>query len=289
MLRCLFLFLALLFAALPAGAAELKLASWNIAWLTLRQPGDPELPRSLEPRSARDLQLLAAYARRLDADIIALQEVDGPEAAAQVFDPRHYAFHFAEESDVQRVGFAVRHGLRVTRNPDLAALDLRPRARRSLRRGVDITVEAGAQHLRLLAVHLDAGCHSDALDLSQICDSLGQQARILAQWVAARQREGVAFALMGDFNRRMSRPDDDMLRLLQSAAPLLRVTEGSSSPCWARRGGGTPFIDHIMLGGAARQWWQRDSLRVMVYAEQAPEYRNRLSDHCPISVRVKLP
>src|SRR5690349_12774389 len=111
----------LLLLAPPLAAAELKLATWNLAWLTLRPAGDPELPRDLTTRRPADFDLLAAYARRLDADMVALQEVDGPEAAARVFDPRTYEFHFAQERDVQRVGFAVRRGLRVTRHPDLDA------------------------------------------------------------------------------------------------------------------------------------------------------------------------
>jgi endonuclease/exonuclease/phosphatase family metal-dependent hydrolase len=284
------LLLALLLLALPAQAAELKLATWNIAWLTLRQPGDPAVPRDVRPRRPGDFELLAGYARRLEADIVAFQEVDGPEAAARVFDPRSYALFMPDEDDVQRVGFAVRRGLRVVQNPDLAALDLTPRARFSLRRGVDVTVEAGAQRLRLLSLHLGSGCHEGGLGTGpRECERMARQADVLAEWMAARQREGVAFAVLGDFNRRMDRGQDDLLRTLQAAAPLQRATEGASSPCWARGDGGRPFIDHILLGGAARNWWQRDSLRVMVYAERDPEFRDRLSDHCPVSIRLRLP
>jgi len=31
-----------------------------------------------------------------------------------------------------------------------------------------------------------------------------------------------------------------------------------------------------------------DSLRVMVYAERDPIWRERLSDHCPLSLRLRL-
>ena len=44
-----------------------------------------------------------------------------------------------------------------------------------------------------------------------------------------------------------------------------------------------------MLGGAARNWLVQDSLRVMVFAERGGDWRDRLSDHCPISVRLRLP
>lgn len=286
--------LALALAALPvaaAGATELKLATWNIAWLTLRPPGDPEVPRGQVPRTLADLAGLAAYARRLDADVVALQEVDGPEAAAAVFDPATYAFFFAREDDVQRTGFAVRRTLRATQNEDLAALDTRPRARLSLRRGTDVTVQAGGARLRLLSIHLNAGCQSGPLDRAgQECATLQRQAEVLAGWVAARRREGTQFAILGDFNRRLSDPGDDMLRLLAGPeAPLRRTTEGQSNPCWSGARGGRPFIDHILLGGGAEAWFQRDSLRVLVFAERDPAFRERLSDHCPVSIRLRLP
>ena len=72
---------------------------------------------------------------------------------------------------------------------------------------------------------------------------------------------------------------------LQEAAPLIRVTEGHSSPCW----GSESFIDHIILGDTARDWLVPDSLRVLSYRETGAEWKERLSDHCPVSVRLRLP
>jgi endonuclease/exonuclease/phosphatase family metal-dependent hydrolase len=291
------LLVALLLLAAGAAsprAAELKLATWNIAWLTLRPAGDPALPRGLAPRDAADLALLAGYARRLDADVVALQEVDGPEAAARVFDPGAYAFFFPGERDVQRTGFAVRRGLRATQNEDLAALDLRPGARLSLRRGTDLTVHApsGDVRLRLLSVHLNAGCREGALDRPDAeCEALARQSEVLAGWIAARRREGTPFAILGDFNRSMTGATDDLLRALAGpGTTLVRATEGVSDPCWAGARGGRPFIDHILLGGGAERWWPRDSVRVLVYAERdAAAFRDRLSDHCPVSIRLRPP
>ena len=288
-MRLLLLLLPLLLA-IPAHAAELKLATWNIAWLTLRAHGDPDLPRGLSLRNPGDFDLLARYAKRLDADVVALQEVDGPEAAARVFDPGTYAFFFPAEQDIQRTGFAVRRSLRATQNPDLEALDLRPRARFSLRRGTDITVEAAGRNIRLLSVHLDAGCRDAALATpGRDCESLSRQAAILGDWVAERRREGIPFAILGDFNRAMGGPEDEFLRPLATGGPLRRATEGVSDPCWAGARSPRRFIDHILLGGEAAGWMLPDSLRVLVYAERDPAWRERISDHCPLSLRLRLP
>ena len=53
------LLLALILLAAPAGAAELKLSTWNLDWLTTRAPDDPALPRELPRREPGDWRLLA--------------------------------------------------------------------------------------------------------------------------------------------------------------------------------------------------------------------------------------
>ena len=280
MLRAL---LALLLLAAPAQAAELKLATWNIAWLTTRPAGDPDLPADVTSRGRDDLARLRAYATRLAPDVLALQEVDGPEAAALVLDPAEWQFFFPEERDVQRAAIAVRRTIPARQNPDLAALDIQSEARFSLRRGVDVTLGEGPSALRVLSLHLRAGCREPD-DRGRECDGLTRQAAILAGWIEARQASGEAFAIAGDFNRRFDR-DPAILPTLERAAPLTRATAGRSNPCW----GGRPFIDHILLGGAARGWMRPNSLRVMVYAEREPEWRRRLSDHCPVSLVLDIP
>ena len=290
-MRRLALLAAILLASPALAQTDLKLATWNIAWLTLKPPGHPDLPRDLTPRQPGDWVLLRGYAARLNADVVALQEIDGAEAAARVFDPAAYAIHLTDESDTQRPGFAVRRTLRFRANPDVMELDLRPHARRSLRRGADITVETpSGTRLRLLSIHLNAGCREDSLEQSAApeCEGLAQQAAVLARWAEARRREGVPFAILGDFNRRITERDD-LLRTVEAAAPVLRPTAGLSSPCWADARGGRPFISHLLLGGPTREWLVRDSLSVLVYAERDRAFRDRLSDHCPVSVRLRVP
>ena len=138
--------------------------------------------------------------------------------------------------------------------------------------------------LRLLGVHLKSGCHSAPLVRSgRVCDTLRRQVAPMQGWIAQRREEGVPFVLLGDFNRRMD-GRDEMLAAFNEAAPLLRATEGHSTPCW----GGNSFIDHILLGGAARGWLEPNSMRVMVYRE-GEDAKERLSDHCPVSIRLDFP
>jgi len=268
----------------PGAAAELVVATWNIAWLTTKPAGHPALPRYVRPRTEADFAALRRYAKALAADVVAVQEIDGPLALARVFDQTAYAFHLTSEADIQRPGFAVRRGVRFRANPDLVALDLAPEARNSLRRGADITVETAAGPLRLLSVHLKAGCARDRLADPQRfdCVQLARQVPVLAGWIRDREREGVAYAILGDFNRELG-PRDDMWRRLAEAGSLAHATGGQSSPCW----GGAAFIDHIVLGGPARGWLVPGSLRVLVYRETDRGARDRLSDHCPVRVTLR--
>ncbi len=278
--------IALLACLLPAlaQAAELKIATWNLNWLTLRPAGAPGVPADVTPRRPEDFDRLAQYARELDADVIAIQEVDGWEPASRLFPRDRYSIQMTHDHVTQRVGIVVRRGLHYDRNPDVTAINGNPA--QHLRSGADLTLHLPTGPLRLLAVHLKRGCQDQPLERSKrpSCVELRDQIAPLQAWIAARQQEGVAFLVLGDFNRWMD-GRDQFLTALRRTAPLLRATEGRSSPCW----GNESFIDHILAGGAARDWVVPDSLRVLVYKETAEAWKDRLSDHCPVSIRLAVP
>jgi len=158
----------------------LKLATWNLYWL------DSDLGDGEVRRAERDYQRLRRYARRLDADVVAFQEVEDERAARRVFEPDRYAVVLERRQGEQRVGFAYKRalaarGVSVRRNPDLEALDVG-----GLRHGVDITLVASGRELRLLNVHLKAGCYSDAARDARACRKLKAQLGPLERWIDAR-------------------------------------------------------------------------------------------------------
>ncbi len=282
-----FLWLLTLLLAPAAWAREIKIATWDLGWLTLRADGDPSLPDGVLPKRAEDVARLARYAAALQADIVAFQGVDGPEAAALLFPPPAYVVHITGDAVLQRTGFAVRRDLPIIREPDVTELDPYEHAKFHLRSGADIGLrlpEGGV--LRLLSVHLKSGCRVFALTDADkpACTTLARQADALRDWIAARRDAGEPFVVLGDFGRVME-GDDLFLATLQQAAPLLRATEHRASPCW----GGEKFVDHILAGGAARQWLRPDTLRVMAYRETETGWQSRLSEHCPVTVRLVLP
>ncbi|HEX2940085.1 MAG TPA: endonuclease/exonuclease/phosphatase family protein [Rhodopila sp.] len=281
MMRFVVACLAAVLVSVQVHAAELKVATWNLDWLTTRATGDRELPADVTTRTDTDFNRLADYARDLKADVIAIEEVDGYAAASRLFPRDAYSIHFTRDHVVQRVGIVVRRGLHYDVNPDLTAL-----SPHHLRSGADITLHLPGGDLRILAVHLKKGCRAAPLPRahSRACLELKEQVPPLQDWIQARVQDHMPFLILGDFNRWMD-GDDTFLESLTRIAPLLRATAGHSSPCW----GGEHFIDHILAGGGAARWIVPDSLRVMVYRETGQEWRDRLSDHCPVSVRLYTP
>lgn len=277
---CLVFVLSLLTASAPR-AAELKIATWNLNWLTSRAAG---LPADVTPRQSEDFGLLRAYATELNADIVAFEEVDNAETARRVFPTDIYSIHMSHDRLRQRVGIAVRRGLAYDVNPDVTAIALEPMAH--LRSGVDVTLNPPAGPLRVLAVHLKQGCQYMTFGSTPhtTCVTLMSQFDVVAQWIASRRDEGVPFVVLGDFNRGLDK-NDPFIRKLGSPTPLTRATEGFTSPCWGRES----FIDHILIGGPARDWVKPNSLRVLTYRETDPAWKARLSDHCPVSVRLAVP
>ncbi|WP_395370264.1 endonuclease/exonuclease/phosphatase family protein [Komagataeibacter diospyri] len=280
---------ALALVALPVGAGatgSLRLSTWNLEWLTTRPQGDPALPPDVTPRTPAELDRLAHYASRLAPDIAALEEIDTPDLAARLFPTPRYRIIMSSDHVVQKVALAVRADLAVVRHADVTALDVYPpSAPHHLRAGLDLTIGQGTDSLRVLVVHLKAGCRdSQPIARKPACQTLMRQIAIVQDWIMERQDEGEAFVVMGDFNRLLA-PDDPAWWALSGNGPLALATAGHASPCAQ----GNYFIDHIIAGGPAREWLQPDSLRVMLYRQNGQDDTTRLSDHCPVSVRLSLP
>jgi hypothetical protein len=218
--------------------------------------------------------------------VVALQGVDGEGAAALLFPPDRYAIHLAGDAVLLRTGFAVRRGIQFTPNPDLSALATDSEGGHHLRSGADITLDLSGGPLRLLSVHLKAGCRDSPLRSADrpACVVLASQLAALQTWATARAAEGVPFVVLGNFNRRMD-GRDAFFGALVHAAPMQRLTEGRSNPCW----GGAPFVDHVLTGGSARDWADSAGVRVLAYRETGEEWKTRLASHCPVSIRVDVP
>jgi endonuclease/exonuclease/phosphatase family metal-dependent hydrolase len=258
-----------------AGSQRLKVATWNLEWL-YRTSGAGTVQRS-----DADYARLARYAEQLDADVIAVQEVDGEEALRRVFDDNIYDYHVTSQRGVQRTGFAYRSSLVVTRHADYAELDVG-----SVRTGADLSVSMNGRSVRLLSVHLKSGCFDQPLTTpSNDCTKLEAQLPVLEAWIDTRAAAGEPSIVLGDFNRRMQTGEAFYAELDDADPPnadLTLVTDGRPSRCWG--GEYAQFIDHIVLSRDASPWLVPRSFVQLDYAPSDTPFKGTLSDHCPLSV-----
>jgi 5'-nucleotidase (lipoprotein e(P4) family) len=297
---------------------RLRIATWNIEFLVEpatyralapvcttegdRLPGTERgLPCGVAARLARgpqDLAALRSYAAKLDADVVALQEVDGPAAAAQVFPG--YEFCFSTRLHVQKNGFAIRAGLPFRCEPEYLPLAL---SDDSLRRGVVVTLFPGSRdEMTLMSVHLKSGCPAAPLDASEplACAVLARQVEPLEQWIDAQAAAGRRFAVLGDFNRRFRLergPARNAAGVLQQfwpeindgeprGAALTDVTRGQPFIGCRPDDSSVEYIDTVLLGESlARDRFKGSFVRLPFGAEDARE--RKLSDHCPVGVDLR--
>ena len=264
----------------------LTIATWNMEHLAEADGA------GCRPRQNADYLAMRAYAEQLQADVVAIEEVESVRAAERVFDPEQWVVLVEERMGsgrrgecggarggtltAQKTGFAVRRGVRLTRNPDVTSLQV---GNADLRSGVDITVQPrrGAP-LRLLSVHLKSGCSSGASGAA--CETLQRQIPELESWIDARAAESIPFAVLGDFNRRLSAANDAAWAEIDDGDPAnadLTLAAGQAfAGCDPRY---SAFIDHIVLDRRASE--RRREFTEHTYAGP------KLSDHCAVSVRLQ--
>jgi endonuclease/exonuclease/phosphatase family metal-dependent hydrolase len=273
-------------AAPPAGRT-IKIAAWNMEHLAEANGS------GCRPRVDADYAAMRAYVDALGADVIAFQEVESKAAAERVFDPATFTVVIEDRIgtnrrdqcrgregltiNAQRTGFAIRKGLPFDRLPDFSAIQV---GDPDLRSGVDVVVRPRAGNpIRILSVHLKSGCSSG--DRNEACQVLFQQVPMMEAWIDSRAAEGIRFAVLGDFNRRLAMPNDAVWTEWDDASPPnadLSLASGSQpAQCNPRY---RDFIDFILLDRRANDDLQGFGEAVFI--------GDPLSDHCAVTARLSL-
>jgi 5'-nucleotidase (lipoprotein e(P4) family) len=301
-----------------AASRRVRVATWNVEYVLEptsyealapecvadggRVPGsERRVPCAIVPRlqrTAADFDALRRYGAQIDGDVIALQEVDGPGAAQQLFPG--YAFCFTTRPNVQKNGFAIRQGLPFRCESDYRPLSLDDR----FRRGVVVTLFPDtADEMRLMNVHLKSGCPAGPIaDARTVdCESLAAQLGPLESWIDEQARAGRRFAVLGDFNRRFARESGpawtaegrplNVWPVLDDGDPagadLVATTERQPFQKCVSDDPFDSYVDHVVLGRRlARQVVPRSWIRVTYSTEDARRFR--LSDHCPVGAVLEL-
>jgi endonuclease/exonuclease/phosphatase family metal-dependent hydrolase len=273
----------------PTAGPTIKLAAWNMEHLAESNGS------GCRPRTDADYAEMRAYVADLGADVIAIQEVESQAAAERVFDPALYTVVIEDRVgtnrggfcrgregltiNAQRTGFAIRKGVPFDRQPDFTAVQV---GNPDLRSGVDLIVRPrGGEPIRVLSVHLKSGCSSG--DRNEACPVLFAQVPVMEQWIDARAAEGMRYAVMGDYNRRLAMPNDSVWADWDDASPpnadLALASGDQSARCNPRY---RDYIDFIVLDRRAAADFVLGGFEEKTFDGEG------LSDHCAVSARLSL-
>ncbi len=230
---CLFVLVLMLNAATMA-QADIRIATWNIGNLhaKLNEP----LREGAPARNAEDIRRLSTIREAVDADVFALQEINGPVAARLIFPALEYELCVSSRyiADMQRGWYdpvvpgwderrtdriytviAIRRSafqlIECQYYPHISVFDYDEEGvSREVRRGVSVRLVWDDNDLTLLNVHLKSGCFAKAIapvdgeNSDPDCRTLERHVNALEAWADAHIGQGRPIAIAGDFNRRLN-------------------------------------------------------------------------------------
>lgn len=278
-------------------AQEIRFTSWNIEHLA------EENGAGCVPRHDSDYVKLQEFAVGLKADVVALQEVENIAAVARVFPEDNWDIILSKrpvsrtyscrgsgfESTQQRVAIAIRKGLTYE---DLGSFEELGLKREGLRYGVQIRILGEIDTVDVMAVHLKSGCFVDDFSSSDrsACEVLEQQVPVLDHWIEAHVLNEQKFVVLGDFNHRLANKENKMWQILSEIQGVpLEISNSMQNLTGCHPRYPAP-IDHILMGPEVSRLKVAGSEVVHYFPKKSEEMveDDMLSDHCPISVVLKL-
>lgn len=281
---------------IQAGNQPIKIVSWNMEHLA------ENVGAGCKPRTEQDYLALQKYAETLNADVVAVQEVESAKALAKVFPESQWRYQVSERpstkgyecrgmdgqiSTPQRTAIVVKKGINYTANPSFTEVAV---SNPGLRYGVSITLTDHPEKLEVLNLHLKSGCFVDDYSASdrRACQSFKKQAPILESWINSKIENNQAFVVLGDFNHRLSTQNNRFWNELQNedGKEVVTNTMGDLKSCHPKY---KDLIDHIITGPRGKELVVSGSQQVDHFGKDAGKmgYKDMLSDHCPIAITVK--
>lgn len=289
-------------AAPTSSAKTLTLTTWNIEHLAEKNN------TGCKPRTDSDYAALRRFAKGLNADVVALQEVESKAAVHRVFpraqwnviissrpNSKSYVCRGSKrKSTQQKVAIAVRKGVRYRSAPSLSKLGLR---NPGLRHGVTVDLLDTRPKTRVLALHLKSGCftndyHSPNQNKPyqiKSCKTLKRQVPILLNWAKTQLKQSnTAVVMMGDFNHQLANAGNVLWTELLAIAPNGRSFINAMANKRACHPRYPKPIDHILMGPQAYKDYVPNSVTVHYFGSPTTMTKqNMLSDHCPVSVKLR--
>jgi endonuclease/exonuclease/phosphatase family metal-dependent hydrolase len=141
--------------------------------------------------------------------------------------------------------------------------------------------------------HLKSGCAAGNKPDDEDCPVLMKQLLLVEAWIDAREREGAAYIVLGDFNRRIGSNDAEVWQQRDDGDPAgldlhiaAAAAVGGPRAPQCDNGRYKEFIDNIVMSQRAFNLFYPGSFTEIVYAETGNAMP---SDHCPVRVTIGRP
>lgn len=259
----------------------LTVATFNMEWL-----GDGDADQKV--RSDKDYLSIADIVVKTEADVIGVQEIENDAALNKVLRYlKGYKGFVADGGTKQNVGVVYKENVSVEQASLYWPLVLEERGR--LRPGLVLRCKKGTFDWLMMIVHLKSTSRYDSTaelrDLSRIKRTT--QSSLLQTWsdsviLAGTERD---IMIVGDFNDYPSNrklptltalTDDSDLRFLTAQVKSCRMPTLTT-------------IDHIVVSSDVVSRFIKESDRTENFrAFLPPDLADRVSDHCPVMVRLRL-
>lgn len=292
------------YSTVVSAAETLTLTTWNIEHLAEHNN------TGCKPRTDADYAKLRKFAVGLQADVVALQEVESVAAVHRVFprnqwnvvisarpsSPSYVCRGSERQSTQQKVAVAIRKGVKYKHNRgnQLSALSV---GNRGLRHGVVVDLLDTKPATRVLAVHLKSGCFTNNYQEPnpnkayqvKSCATLEKQVPVLREWIKKQWRNPKrALVMLGDFNHQLANKNNtlwtELLELQRDNRGLVNAM-AKTRACHPKY---PKPIDHILMGPTAYEDYVDGSITVHYFGSPSTmEADSMLSDHCPISVKLR--
>lgn len=297
-------------------------ATWNLAWQRSsplnqtqfdyckslsddeRKKLDELHPYRWECKSPNQVNDMRVVAENLNADVIAVQEVESSEALQQIWPKDKYDFYVNMKSPwIQRTGFVIRRSSNLTIGKIGDVYQLGTAFKDHVRHGAELPITINGITIKLLSVHLKSGCFEEALNSGYAiprdkangvvtCDVLKNQVTALEKWLDGSIKSNFSAIIIGDFNRRFDSPVEQKKDPHQSVyaelsdgeplgAQLFRPTLSFEALPECRGGKSKWLIDHALITSGLMKNYVKGSFQQLSVPMKG-------SDHCPISFRMEF-
>lgn len=259
---------------------SIVLGTFNVEWL-----GDGNDDK--KPRSLQDFYAVASVIKASRADVLALQEVENEDALRNVIS--HVpGWHFVVDTatGLQRTALAFCERVRVDSVQSYLPVAVVPGKTRP---ALTALCRTGSLEFFVMVVHLKSTSRYDSTpQLREYARLLRtKQVGVIVSWVDSMHRYSSVknLVIMGDFNDYPDRKHNATLTGLMERSSMHFISRHLRS-CKKRRWRG---IDHIVLSQSLLKLVDSNSIRnENFFTWLPPELALNVSDHCPVTVSLKL-